>query len=350
VTNGPLPPHERPWRHPSELAAPPPEPTTRSGRVLIISTATVSLLLVGALALAMTPGRARRVQDALVATTDLVVLNSAASAAAARPSPESSGGPGELPTTLHGIIETIRRVVNRSPAALEGASATGEAQGSVMSLQTAPAGMGGESALASPLELPPASASPVIVTPLGGGLAVTTSAALGAAGGAVRIAAVLPSGEAVEADVLSGEGGVVFVSIVTGPHSERLAPAGGNRRLAEMFVMVQGVAIPVDAESLASSNAPEGSPVVDADGGLLGLCTRGPEGVELVSVGSPPDVPGAGGVASSAPESSVTPSSPLGTDTLATSEPPASTATASTLEGPSTSAPESAPEPSEPKR
>jgi hypothetical protein len=55
--DAPLPPHERPWRHPSELGPPAHEPTSASGRVLIATTATLSLLLIGLLALSMTPGR-----------------------------------------------------------------------------------------------------------------------------------------------------------------------------------------------------------------------------------------------------------------------------------------------------
>ena len=57
VDDGPLPPHERPWRHPSELGPPAHEPTTTGGRVLIATTATLGLLLVGLLVLTMTPGR-----------------------------------------------------------------------------------------------------------------------------------------------------------------------------------------------------------------------------------------------------------------------------------------------------
>lgn len=57
MEHGPLPPHEREWRHPSELGPPAHEPTTRGGRVLIASTATLGLLLVAALAITMTPRR-----------------------------------------------------------------------------------------------------------------------------------------------------------------------------------------------------------------------------------------------------------------------------------------------------
>lgn len=57
MDRAPLPPHERSWRHPSELGPPAHEPTSTSGRVLIVTTATLSLLLIGLLAVSMTPGR-----------------------------------------------------------------------------------------------------------------------------------------------------------------------------------------------------------------------------------------------------------------------------------------------------
>ena len=69
MTNGPLPPHERSWRHPSELPGPPPEPATRGGRLLIVAVGTVGLVLVGVLALTMTPRRADQAGDAVVTTT-----------------------------------------------------------------------------------------------------------------------------------------------------------------------------------------------------------------------------------------------------------------------------------------
>jgi hypothetical protein len=57
VEPGPLPPHERPWRHPSELGPPSHEPTSTTGRVLIVTSATISLILIGLLAIAVTPDR-----------------------------------------------------------------------------------------------------------------------------------------------------------------------------------------------------------------------------------------------------------------------------------------------------
>jgi hypothetical protein len=70
VTPGPLPPHERAWRHPSELGAPPHEPTSRLGHLLIGSTAAISLLLVALLAINMTPKRYGDADEARVVSSD----------------------------------------------------------------------------------------------------------------------------------------------------------------------------------------------------------------------------------------------------------------------------------------
>ena len=55
MEHGPLPPHERSWRHPSELAPPAHEPAAGGARVLIIGTASLGLILVGLLVIAITP-------------------------------------------------------------------------------------------------------------------------------------------------------------------------------------------------------------------------------------------------------------------------------------------------------
>jgi hypothetical protein len=57
VESAPIPPHERSWRHPSELGPPAHEPTSTSGRVIIATAATLSLLLIGLLAISMTPDK-----------------------------------------------------------------------------------------------------------------------------------------------------------------------------------------------------------------------------------------------------------------------------------------------------
>jgi len=75
----PLPPEDRVWRHPSELGPPAQEPTSTSGRVIIATTATLSLLLIGLLAISMTPGKDEST-EAVASTSDL-----AASVAALQP-------------------------------------------------------------------------------------------------------------------------------------------------------------------------------------------------------------------------------------------------------------------------
>jgi hypothetical protein len=69
VDRAPLPPHERPWRHPSELGPPGHEPTSTSGRVIIATAATLSLLLVGLLVVSMTPDRAGTPQTVSATTS-----------------------------------------------------------------------------------------------------------------------------------------------------------------------------------------------------------------------------------------------------------------------------------------
>ncbi|MEO6653441.1 MAG: hypothetical protein ABIP17_12375 [Ilumatobacteraceae bacterium] len=62
MERGPLPPHERTWRHPSELAAEEravvlAEPTPRSVRVMALTSGTMGLLAVGLLMVTITPAR-----------------------------------------------------------------------------------------------------------------------------------------------------------------------------------------------------------------------------------------------------------------------------------------------------
>jgi hypothetical protein len=68
VDRAPLPPHERSWRHPSELGPPAHEPTSTSGRVIIATAATLSLLLIGLLVISMTPDNSENPQ-AISSTT-----------------------------------------------------------------------------------------------------------------------------------------------------------------------------------------------------------------------------------------------------------------------------------------
>ncbi|MBA3399587.1 MAG: hypothetical protein H0U01_06460 [Acidimicrobiia bacterium] len=51
------PPHERPWRHPSELPAPPQEPVSTKARTVAIVGGTLGLVAIAMVALMVTPSR-----------------------------------------------------------------------------------------------------------------------------------------------------------------------------------------------------------------------------------------------------------------------------------------------------
>jgi hypothetical protein len=92
------------------LAAPPHEPTSRVGRVLIATTGTVSLLLVGILALSMTPDRLGTPDEALTATS--VFLRPPASEPAGR-----RGSGGAAPTSTDDpLVRTVSTEVDPGSA------------------------------------------------------------------------------------------------------------------------------------------------------------------------------------------------------------------------------------------
>lgn len=266
VTAGPLPPHERAWRHPTELAGPRPEPPTRAGRFLILATATFSLVLLGALAVQLAPRRTGGREEALVASTLVALGGRLAAVATAGTAAESvprvvrtstpPGVPGPTPTVLVGRPVAAARLAfgfasERDAAGIAGAAAT----------------------------------SAVMVTPLAGGLAVTTNAALDGVGG--RLRAVVPSGDTVVVDVLHVSGDLALVVIVGSYPGDTVVPAD-DPAPDELFLVVGGSVVPVHPSTLDAAAPPEGAPVIDGEGALVGLCTYGPDGVELVLVGALP--------------------------------------------------------------
>jgi hypothetical protein len=199
-----LPPHERAWRHPSELGPPEHEPTTGGGLLLIVTTATFGLILVGLLAVAVTPS--------------------------------STSSTADGPTTV-----AAGRAV---PATLAGFT--------------------------------PSNALPV-VAPVGErGLALTTASAVGDA--VEEIAARLPSGEIVEVVVVSvdHDRGLAVVALPAGVTTETFSVPDGQDLGPDDTVLVHAEEpIVVSLERLGSVDVGEGTPVTDADGNLLGLCTGG---------------------------------------------------------------------------
>lgn len=285
------------------MAAPPLEATTRGGRVLIISTATVSLLLVGMLALLMTPNRARNADDdAEAIVTDFVTFAPAAG------SPDGSSGRIESapPTTPADIADLAggRSVI--SPAATSAFGSVGSGVATTVSVPVVAVTIAGA----------------VVVTPIGDGLAVTTESAVD--GAAESINALLPSGEAVRADIVVASDGVVFVA-VAGMESS-MAIADDVTATDVLYLSIGGTTTPVDSTALAAMVIPEATPVVDAGGNLVGLCTYGLDGIEVLPVGTLPELSATttAPAESSTPTESVTASSPTSATSTAPTEVPSS--------------------------
>ena len=245
---GPLPPHERPWRHPSELGPPPHEPTTTAGRVLIVATATSSLALVGLLVLTVTPDRS--------------------------PDPTSAGA------------TTVRASVTF--AALERPT------------------------------LP-------MVTPIGDeGWGVTTGSAV--AGRSGILSARLPSGDVVDVEIMKHDA-ISGLTVVSLPAAERGYDLADSSPAPSDTVLVNGEPpIVVAMDELAALDVDEGTPVLDDDGDLVGLCTAGEHGTALRPVATMPPT-------TARPTTSAPPATPAPTTTL----PPSTTgATTTTSSAPST--------------
>ncbi|MBA3604712.1 MAG: hypothetical protein M3487_10915 [Actinomycetota bacterium] len=206
----PLPPHERSWRHPSELGAPAHEPTTTGGRILILSTATFSLLLVGLLAISMTPDRA--------------------------------GTPEAVSSTESGVRAIPVSALTR-------------------------------------VSLP-------MVTPVGNeGMGLTTLDALGA--DARWINARLPSGEIVKGEVVATSGDLALVELPPAIGTEGLDLAEDDPTPDDTVMVHAAEPIVVSVADINTLDVDEGTPVTDAAGRLVGLCT-GDDVIHLRIVASLP--------------------------------------------------------------
>ena len=231
----PLPPHERAWRHPSELAAAEreafrTEAVSASTRVFAMVTGTMGLLAVGVLILSASPRRPDS-PVAISATTTPVATAEAASA-----------GLGV------GGIAAIGRF----------ASDNADAD-------------------ATPEVVPPA-----LATPIGDGRSalMTRLSTGGVEGDAFDVR--LTSGPVVTAAVIdiSAEGLVVVT--IADPDQYGHAVAGALPGDDEMVTILADPPITILFGDIATVGADEGTPVLDADGDLIGLCTRSGDGATHV--------------------------------------------------------------------
>jgi hypothetical protein len=244
VGQAPLPPHERAWRHPSELAAAEreafrTESVPASTRVFAIVTGTVGLLAVGVLILSATPRR----PDSPVAIS--------------------------ATTTPVATVESVSAGLGAGGIAAIGRFASDD-----------------DDADATPEAVPPA-----LATPIGDGRSalMTRLSTGGVEGDAFDVQ--LSSGPVVTAAVIDTTAeGLVVVTIV---HADESGHAVGGALPGddEMVTILADPPITISFGDIATVGVDEGTPVLDANGDLIGLCTRsgdGATGVVDVTGQSPP--------------------------------------------------------------
>lgn len=255
----PIPPHERAWRHPSELAAntvrdlPPASPL---GRGLVVVTGVAAVVLAVGLVRLLTPGGT---SVASVGATSVPALQTTTSA----PATTSPAGTLQAPSTT--------------------------ASAPLIPLGTDP--------LVPPSTLVTSEGSSAITWTDGAGednrWAVTSAEGLTAG---TSTAVALPDGSSLAAlVVVVDEGSGVALLVFTGPDaatnggtppapSIRALPPAGSTVLAvardgnavEATLVVDGDLMVV--EPMAPAEIPDGSPITDESGSVVGLCSRSADG------------------------------------------------------------------------
>jgi hypothetical protein len=231
VEHGPIPPHERTWRHPSELAAEERElvraqPVASASRVFALTTGTMGLLAIAVVFLLVTPGR--QPQPVAVSATT---------------TPSQADDP-----TSSATIAAVRRTdavddrADATPAAL--ATPIGASQYAVM---------------------------------LRAALPIDESDFL---------EVVLPSGRVTSGRVVSASASADAVLVHLDDPEPGPEVADHRPHDREVVTVMASPPIQVALADLDDVDVAEGTAVVDADGRLVGLCSergRG-EGVRLVEV------------------------------------------------------------------
>ncbi len=228
----PLPPHERTWRHPSELAADErafvrAEPVAASTRSLALATGSIGLLAIGVLVITVTPRRQESPLTIIATTTPLAV--------AAVTSVASTVTTTFAPTTISRPIGFAER------------------------------------------ELPP------LATPIGDGqFALVTETGLADQRGPV-IDVRFVSGELGTGAIVSGpDQPVVVVSLANEVVGHKVA-----HRLPQPNEMVTVMASPPFAirfADIGTLDVAEGTAVIDSDGSLVGLFSHERDGGAMILV------------------------------------------------------------------
>jgi hypothetical protein len=208
VGSPPIPPHERTWRHPSELAAAERHAirhteVQRSTRGFAIATGSIGLIAVAVLMILVTPPA----QDSPVAVS-------------ATTSPSAP-----RPTTARAITPVAARAVPK-----------------------------------------------VLATPIGDGhLALMTAPGSSIRRGA-ELDVQLTNGPVVTAVVDATSAGVVIVSIASGQNGHEIAATQPNPD--DIVTVLAEPPVTIAFAALTTLDAAEGTPVLDDDGELIGLCSQ----------------------------------------------------------------------------
>lgn len=268
--NAPLPPHERAWRHPSELGQAAwvrSEPPLSIGRGLLATTGVIGGLLGLAVLWAMLP---------VNTGSGVTALSTVA------------GGFG---TTGNGQDAFIRETTvpttapqDRTSTSLVAPVSTDAPVPPVPTMQ---------------VEQQVLTGAPAIAVSIGDGSLVVTTAVAVADNTTVLLS--LASGEVAEARVVmvDAESGVAVLSLQLATVTESFdmaPPAHDGDTVTVLGDSPQDLQISVDTDgaiALETWDTPgvvEGTPVVDSDGRLVGLCSHGDDGQHLVLIGAVEDL------------------------------------------------------------
>ena len=263
-----MPPHERGWRHPSELAAAEAtairaDPGSRTVRIAALTAGTLGLLAVGVLAVLVTPQGSPGHQVAAEASLVVPGIGPIASASTINDVPATTALPHSL---------ALATTAGSVPVGLT----------SVPARTTPPA--------AAPATVPTtiAAALAALATPLDDGFALVTAKAVEGYLLGDTLAVRLASGRQVAAEVVAVIGHTVVVAAATDLADEPAHEVADDPLDDDQLVTVM-LSPPrtLPLGELASVAAPEGTAVVDADGDLVGLCTWAADGTTDLALVDP---------------------------------------------------------------
>jgi hypothetical protein len=228
-----------------------------------VTTAAVGLALVGVMAMRMTPGNTTP-RDALVTASTATVLPTVSADSFGDVAGAASNGGRRFTDLVGRTLSSLVSSVNRSPVSA-----------STISGGQAPTGTERRGL--------------AVVTPIdAAGLGVTTAAAVEGQSGAIE--AMLPSGSVVAAELVGTRNDVALVRLPEAAVGDATPLAGDPADEWTVVAFGDEFDIGEDGAELRTMSVPEAAPVFDANGELVGLCTIGADGVELLSLTSLPDV------------------------------------------------------------